>query len=178
MVKLRKFVSYRRIERPYTRVSKFKKKAYIKAKPASKIIRFEMGNLQKTDFEYKLVLKSKRDLQIRHNAIESARQSSNKLLEEKLGKTNYRFKIRIFPHHVLRENPLASGAGADRMSTGMKCSFGKTIGVAARIKKGQEMFEIETNKNGLTLARAALRRVAQKLPCSCTIGMEKRNIAV
>ena len=46
----------------------------------------------------------------------------------------YFFQLRIYPHHILRENPLAAGAGADRMSTGMKCAFGKPISVAARVK--------------------------------------------
>ena len=55
--------------------------------------------------------------------------------------------IRIYPHHIMRENPLATGAGADRMSTGMKKSFGKTIGVAARVHKGQTL--VTVNVNGL-----------------------------
>ncbi len=59
-------------------------------------------------------------------------------------KTDYKFKIKVYPHHHIRENPLASGAGADRMSTGMKKSFGKVIGLAARVKEGQEVMEVHT----------------------------------
>ena len=92
MAKLKKFAAYRRIERPYTRISKVKKKSFIKAKPSLKIIRFDMGNPNKK-FRYTFDLISKSALHIRHNAIESARQSANRLLEKKIGVSNYFFKI-------------------------------------------------------------------------------------
>ena len=47
MARIRKFAAYRRIERPYTRISKFKKKSYIKANPKANIIKFAMGNMKK-----------------------------------------------------------------------------------------------------------------------------------
>ena len=168
MAKLRKFVSYRRLERPYTRKSKFREKSFIKANPHSKVVRFDMGNLTKT-FQCRLDLVAKDAMQIRHNAIESARQSSNRFLESKLGKSGYHMKIKIFPHHILRENPLASGAGADRMSTGMKMSFGKPIGSAARVKEGQTLISLSVDKSGLETAKAALLRASHKMPCSCRI---------
>jgi len=172
MARLRKFSAYKRIERPYTRVSKFKKKSFIKANPNINIVRFEMGDPKKK-FEYKFQLISKEALQIRHNAIESARQSSNRLLEHRLGTASYYYKIRIYPHHVLRENPLASGAGADRFSTGMQHSFGKPIGKAAQVKKGQVLLDLFVDKAHLNTAKEALLRVAHKLPCSCIIQMTK-----
>ncbi|MBR9677299.1 50S ribosomal protein L16 [Candidatus Woesearchaeota archaeon] len=171
MAKLRKFVAYRRQERPYTRISKFRKKAYVKARPNSKIVRFDMGNLKK-DFPVKVHLISKEDVQIRHNAFESARLASNRLMEKNVGKINFNIKIRVYPHHILRENPLASGAGADRMSTGMKLSFGKTIGVAAQVDKEQKIMTIGVAKEHIELAKKALTRSYQKLPCSCRIEVE------
>ncbi|HLC89113.1 MAG TPA: ribosomal protein L16 [Candidatus Nanoarchaeia archaeon] len=68
--------------------------------------------------------------------IESARMTSNRVLEKNIGR-EYHLRIKIYPHHVLRENPLASGAEADRMSTGMKLSFGKSISTAARVRKAR-----------------------------------------
>ena len=168
MAKLRKFSAYRRVERPYTRRSKFKKKNFIKANPHSKIVRYEMG-AKKKSFEYTLELLSKEVLQVRHNAIEAARETSNRVLEKNCGKGAYFMQIMIYPHHILRENPLAAGAGADRMSTGMKMSFGKPIGSAAQVKKGQKLFIVRVNKLNLKFAREALKRVSSKLPCSCTI---------
>ena len=129
MAKLRRAVAYRRLERPYTRRSKYRKKNFVRATPVNKVVRYDMGNLSK-EFPSKFDLISKNNVQIRHNAIEAARLTALRLLEKKLGKNAFNMRIRIYPHHVLRENPLASGAGADRMSTGMKMSFGKPIGVA------------------------------------------------
>ncbi len=168
MAKLRKGCAYRRLERPYTRHSKFRAKSYVRAKPNIVIVKFDMGDPSKT-FENKLILKSKDFLQIRHNALEAARQTSNRCLEKNCGKGNYHLKIKVYPHHILRENPLASGAGADRMSTGMKKSFGKIIGMAAQIKKGKTIMEVRVDKANIATAKLALKRASQKFACSCTI---------
>ncbi len=176
MARLRKFAAYRSIERPYTRISKFRTKSYVRARPNCRIVRFDMGELTKT-FPYSVQLKSKAHMQIRDNAMEAARQTSNRLLQKKIGKTGWLFKIKPFPHHILRENPLASGAGADRMSTGMKCSFGKPIGIAAQIKKGQVVFEINVNKQHIDVAKDALRRAGSKMPFGTTVDVVERKVA-
>ena len=137
MVHLRKGCAYRRLERAYTRVSKFRELSYIRANPAKKVVRYDMGDISKS-YEYQIDLLSDRDVQIRDNALESARQTANRLLEKNIGQGQYYFKIRVYPHHILRENPLASGAGADRLSTGMKMSFGKPIGSAAQSGKNKK----------------------------------------
>ena len=85
MAKLRRFRSYRPLERPYTRVSKFKKKSFVRMNPARKVTRFDMGEAGK-EFGYTLDLIPKDSLQIRQEAIESARQTSIRLLEKKLAK--------------------------------------------------------------------------------------------
>ena len=169
MARIRKFVAYRRLERPYTRKSKYRKKDFIRAAKPCKVIRFDMGNLVR-DFKHSYVLTVDTDLQIRDNALEAARQTCNRVLEKTLGKNSYHLKLKVYPHHYLRENPLASGAGADRMSTGMKMSFGKVIGVAARLKKGQELVQIRfDNPNHINTVKLALKRASQKFPCSCHI---------
>ncbi|MFC1648681.1 50S ribosomal protein L16 [Nanoarchaeota archaeon] len=168
MAKLRKAVAYRAVERPYTRKSKFRKLNFIRATPNLHVVKFDMGDPNKK-FDYKLELKSKSAIQIRHNALESGRKSSNRLLDKGLGKNMYRMRIRVYPHHVLRENPMATGAGADRMSEGMKRAFGKPIGLAAQLKKGQTIVEVEVNKANLDLGKTAMKRFSHKMPCSCTI---------
>ena len=175
MARIRKFCAYRHLERPYTRTSKFRAKAYVRAKPVCRVVRFDMGDLSKK-FDYSVMLKSTDALQIRDNAIESARQSSNRLLQKKIGKGGWMMKIRMYPHHILRENPLASGAGADRMSTGMARSFGKPIGIAARVRKEQVMFQVDTSKEFLAVAKDSLRRAATKLPCSTRIDVVQNNL--
>lgn len=174
MAKVRKWVAYRRLERPYTRRSKYKSKSYIKVNPVKKIVRFDMGNVKKK-FKYTVSLVSKKDLQIRDTAIESGRQTSNRLIEKMAGKKEYYLKIRLYPHHILRENPLAAGAGADRMSTGMSGAFGKTIGAAARVMKGQAICQVSVNKENLSTARDAMKKFSHKMPCSCAIKVSENN---
>ncbi len=173
MAKLRKFSAYRRREsRPYTRKSKYREKSFIRASPTCKVIRFDMGNLRDS-FEYAVHLSVNSSLQIRHNALESARLTSNRTLEKSLGKSGFYLKLRKYPHHFLRENPLASGAGADRMSTGMKCAFGKIVGMAAQFKPGDRIFSAYVNSSALSVAKSAMNKASKKLPCSCKIVVEK-----
>jgi large subunit ribosomal protein L10e len=172
MAKLRKFVAYRKLERPYTRVSKYKKKSFIKTTANVKVVKFNTGNLKKK-FPYSLHLTSKQGLQIRDNALESGRQTCNKLLEGTLGLGGYFMQVRAYPHHILRENPLASGAGADRFSTGMQKSFGKPIGSAARVKEGQQIVSVSVNKVNLNVAKKALNRFKKKIPGSYLIVTEE-----
>ena len=171
MAKLRKGVAYRKIERPYTRRSKYRKKNFVKASPHNLISRYETGDVKKK-FESRILVVANQPVQIRHNSLEAARKSSNRVLENKTGKVGYKLKLRVFPHHILRENPLASGAGADRMSTGMAHSFGKPIGLAAQVKVGKPIFEILVDKNNVAAAKEAAKRIAAKVPCTCTVVVE------
>jgi len=172
MAKLRKFVAYRRLERPYTRVSKFREKSYVRSRPHLKVARFETGDA-KTNFKFKVHLVAMSDVQVRDNALESGRQAGGRALEDGAGKNMYHLILRVYPHHILRENPLAAGAGADRMSTGMSHSFGKSIGVAARVFKGQQVFTAEVHKEGVEAAKEAMRKAGSKLPCRCTVTIEE-----
>ena len=86
MVKLRKFVAYQNLERPYTRVSKYTNQNFVRGGfPNIKIIKFDMGTPQK-DYDTVLTLKSERSMNIRQNAIEAARMTSNRSLEKTAGK--------------------------------------------------------------------------------------------
>lgn len=176
MAKLRKACAYRRIERPYTRKSKYRAKSYVRAQPNNLVVKYDMGDASK-EWPVVVQLKAKVPVQIRHNALEAARKSSNRLLEKSLGKNGYHFKIKTFPHHVLRENPLASGAGADRMSTGMKMSFGKSIGLAAQVKENQTILEFRVNKKDIGIAKMAADRAKHKFSCQTrTVVIEKATV--
>lgn len=170
MSRLRKFVAYRSLKRPYTRFSKYKVKNFVRARPVCKVVRFDMGE-QRSDYQFLLQLMPMNETgyQIRDNAIESARQGANRVLELSLGKTGYFLRTKIYPHHVMRENPLASGAGADRMSTGMAHNYGKPIGIAAQVFPNKPIFEVWTNKEHLELAKKALKRASYKIPNHYTI---------
>lgn len=171
MAKLRKNAAYQALERPYTRISKFKNKSYVRGGfPHLKITKFEMGDSFK-QFPVTLKLKVLRSMHVRHNSLEAARMTSNRTLEKALGKSYY-LKVKVYPFHVLRENPLAAGAGADRMSQGMQLAFGKPVGAAARVREGQTVMELRINPENLQLGRQALERAATKLPCACKIVVE------
>ncbi len=176
MTKLRKFVAYRSLKRAYTRFSKYKVKNFVRARPVCKVVRFDMGE-QRSDYQYLLQLMpaQKIGFQIRDNAIESARQGANRVLEGKLGKLGYFLRTKIYPHHIMRENPLASGAGADRMSTGMAHNYGKPIGIAAQVFPGKAVFEVSINKEHLELAKLALKRASYKIPFHYTIKITELN---
>ncbi len=170
MVRLRKFSAYQNLERPYTRISKYTKKNFVRGGfPNLKITKFDMGTPQK-QYDTVIVLNSRDAMNVRHNALESARMTSNRLLEKTLGK-EYHLRLKVYPFHVLRENALASGAGADRLSTGMKLAYGKPVGCAARVQEGQTLIELRLNKANIKVGREALNRAAKKFPCSCKIAV-------
>ena len=174
MAKLRKFVAYRHVKRPYTRKSKYKVKNYVRAFPNIKIVKFEAGD-KKKNYESHIVLKSKQALQIRHEALESSRMTINRKLEKVLGKNQFFFRVRPYPHHVLRENAMATGAGADRMSTGMAKPFGKVVGAAAQIKEGQIIMDVYTVKGNEMKVKDAYDTAARKLPGAYSIAYLKHE---
>jgi large subunit ribosomal protein L10e len=150
---------------PYTR------KKYIRGSPMPKITKFTMGN-PTGSFEYEAYLIAQKGAQIRHNALEAARVASNRSLSEELGE-NYCLRILPYPHTVLRENKMIFGAHADRLQDGMKRSFGKPIGTAARVKQDQTIIVAEVNEDGVDVAKEALRRGGAKLPMPCRVVIEK-----
>ncbi len=168
MARLRRFRAYRHVKRPYTRVSKFRKKSFIRMSPARKVTRFDMGDPNK-EFSHTLDLCPKDALQIRQESIEAARQTGVRLLEKKLAKNGFHFKIRKYPYHILREKSLALGAGADRVSTGMQKPFGKPSGVAVQLKAGEIFFTVKVDEAAIDTARLALQRASKKMPCSFSI---------
>ncbi|HDI02536.1 MAG TPA: 50S ribosomal protein L16 [Candidatus Aenigmarchaeota archaeon] len=163
---------YRTPKRPYTRVSiRNPRKSYVKGVPGPKIVKFEVGDPNK-EFPLTFYLLSKDRVQIRHNALEAARTNASKYLAKMLGKDGYFLKILVYPHQVMRENPIATGAGADRLQEGMRRSFGKPIGLAARVKEGQRLIMVRVPEGKESIAKEALRRASHKFPCSCQIVSE------
>ncbi|MBN2250741.1 MAG: 50S ribosomal protein L16 [Candidatus Altiarchaeota archaeon] len=149
----------------YTRVANNPGDSFITGIPGSKLNRFEMGNLS-AEFDTEVSIAADEDIQMRSNALEAARITANKVMEEGIGVNNYRLKVRVFPHHVIRENVMATGAGADRVQMGMRQSFGKPMGTAARMKRGQQVLTIYLNKSDefLKTAKKALKCAARKMP--------------
>lgn len=164
---------YRKLERPYTRTSKkVHKKAFIKGVPGSKVVKFTTGN-QKGDFDLDASLSVKNDVQVRHNALEAARICVTAYMRKNALPDEYFIKIRVVPHHVLKEHAQAAVAQADRFYDGMAHPFGKPSGTAARLKKNQRVITVSTKKKNEAAAREALRRAGMKLPCGFNIEVEE-----
>ncbi|MEK6927374.1 MAG: 50S ribosomal protein L16 [Nanoarchaeota archaeon] len=174
---LRKAGAYsRKIGRAFTRISKNKSKSYIKTVPFIKVVKFHVGS-QKDYADgkhtYAVSMISQEDVLLRDTAIEAARMLLTKVMDEKaLGQ--YYLAVKVFPHHFLRENKLAAGAGADRMATGMTQSYGVIVGRAARVKANQAVFFISCATDKVArMARDALQAAKAKVPFQTKLVFEK-----
>lgn len=148
------------------------RKEYIGGVPNPRITQFDLGNLN-AEFPVEVSLLTKEKCNILHRALEAARVAANRYIMKKAGKSNYRLKIRIYPHAVVRENKQATGAGADRVSQGMRKAYGKPVGTAARVKEGQKIITIWTTPENVEHAKDALKRATAKLPTPCRIEVYK-----
>lgn len=178
MASLRKASAYsKRHVTPFTRVSKKKGKSYIKTVPPQKIVKFSMGNGKSDALKHVLTVVADEKVQIRDNALESCRQFLNKKVEKELA-GNYKFRVIPFPHHIQRENKMLTGAGSDRMQTGMQLSFGKTVGKAAILKPGSPVFVFElATPKAVAYTRKIIKQVKSKLPCKIRILYEEKTTA-
>jgi len=149
----------------------FTRREFVKGFPPSKITKFTMGDT-KAKFEYEARLIAMEKAQIRHNSLEAARVASNRILMDKLV-NNYLLRVLPYPHAILRENKMIFGAHADRLQQGMRASFGKPIGTAARIRANQPIIIVEVHAEGVETAKEALKRGSAKLPIPCKITVEK-----
>ena len=149
----------------YRNISKkaYTRREYMGGVPGSKIVQFEMGNLSQ-EFPTEVDLIVDEACQIRHSSLEAARITANRRLMRDVGRSNFHFKVRVYPHHVLRENKQATGAGADRVSEGMRLAFGKAVGTAARVEPGQKIMTVFSNHQYLEKIKDALRHSGHKLP--------------
>jgi large subunit ribosomal protein L10e len=142
-----------------------KNKPYIKSRycrgvPESKIKIFDVGNKKAPvdlfPFVAHLVCDEKQ--QISSEALEACRVAINKYLTKHIGKDNYHIRMRAHPFMVLRANKMLSCAGADRLSSGMRHSYGKPIGVAARVSIGQILVSVRAKDQHEKQVIEAIRR--------------------
>jgi len=154
---------YRECDRP-----PFMRGKFIHRQPASKLVSFDMG-APNGDFEVVMSLVGLERCQIRNQALEAARVAANRHMSKKTAKQKFHLRIRIKPYQWLRENKMVTGAGADRVQDGMRKSWGKVIGSAARIRPGQAIITIRVNRDQIQTAREALAKAAPKIPTPCRI---------
>lgn len=102
--------------------------------------------------------------QLTCEALEAARIQANKFMTKNTAKEAFHMRIRAHPFHVLRINKMLSCAGADRLQTGMRQSYGKPYGTAARVRIGQILMSIRTKPQFVPVACESLRRAKMKFP--------------
>jgi large subunit ribosomal protein L10e len=158
----------------YVRGQLSTRKEYMGGIPNLRITQFVLGN-KTDDFPIKLSLIAIEQCQVRHNALEAARITANRTMDKKAGGSNYRLKVRAYPHVVLRENKQATGAGADRVSQGMRSAYGKIVSVAAKLKRNQSVMTIETTEQNIDNAKSALRKAGMKIPSPCKVKIISDN---
>jgi large subunit ribosomal protein L10e len=149
----------------------YTRKEFVKGFPPPKINKFTMGDT-KAKFEYEGKLIALEKAQIRHSALEAARIATNRGLMEKLV-NNYYLHVHPYPHTILRENKMIFGAHADRLQDGMRRSFGKPVGTAARIRANQTIITVRVNAGSVELAKSSLKNGGAKLPIPCRVVIER-----
>jgi len=161
---------YRKIDKPsYTR------RDYVTGIPGSKIAQHQMGDLQADadDYPVQISLVPEEECQLRHGSLEAARLSANRHLIKELGEGNYKMQLRKFPHQIIRENKQATGAGADRVSDGMRQAFGVPVGTAARIHPGEQLFTAYCEVEQAVAVKEAFRRAYNKITPPCKVNVER-----
>ncbi|MFA5174343.1 MAG: 50S ribosomal protein L16 [Candidatus Pacearchaeota archaeon] len=159
-----------------TRHSRKQQFSYIKAVPVQKIVKFNMGDIQayqRGDFGIKMTLSTEENIQIRDLALESVRQTLLKDISV-LFQKNFFFRCNVFPHNILRNNRVFSGASkGERVQTGMTLSFGTPEGRAAIVKRGNPIFTVYFNgEKNIAFMRKFFRKAAPKLPCKSKVSVE------
>ncbi len=148
----------------------YTRKEYMGGIPNPRITQFDLGNPE-GDFPINVRLVVQEACQIRHTALEAARITANRYISKRAGQ-QYHLRIKTYPHVVLRENKVAVGAGADRISDGMRGAFGSPVGTAARVKAGQTVMHIRTTSANVGPAKTALKKASYKLPTPCRLVVE------
>jgi large subunit ribosomal protein L10e len=157
---------YRKVEgQVYTR------KEYMGGIPHCRISQFDTGNVHQTyRFHYSIV--AREAAQVRDQSVEAARVAVVRVME-RVASNNFHFKVRKYPHNILREHKMATGAGADRISDGMRLAFGKPVGHAVRANIGDVLFTLSFRSENVADAKEALRKAACKLPMPTSVDMKE-----
>ena len=138
----------------------YPKSRFCRGVPDSKIRIYDVGarKFGVDAFPLTVHIVSMEKEQVSSESLEAARISCNKYLLKTCGKDTYHIRIRVHPFHVLRINKMLSCAGADRLQQGMRQSYGKPIGVAARVSIGQVLMSVRTKPQFEANATEACRR--------------------
>ena len=144
----------------------YPKSRFCRGVPDAKIRTYDLGSRRTDVEEFPAVIHmvSGELEQIASEALEAARIQANKYMTKNTAKEAFHMRIRAHPFHVLRINKMLSCAGADRLQTGMRQSYGKPNSTCARVRIGQILMSIRTRAPLIPIAHEALRRAKMKFP--------------
>ena len=158
---------YKKIKRPsyQKKRSRSHRKEYVRGGPDSVLRMFDTGNRKRPlgDWELSLGIKIMHDLQLSHRTLEAIRTSLNRNLQKSLTREVFLIRIRPHPWQMIRENKMMAFAGADRLQSGMRNSFGRVMGRAARVHANQTIVEVFCDFNNKDVIIKALKTAAYKL---------------
>lgn len=148
----------------------YTRQKYIHSKPPLRVLRFTLGDAG-LDYEYKITMVAPHSVKLSGKSLEAARVTANKVLKIEAG-VNFMLKVVTYPHEIIRSHKFMGFAGADRLSQGMRHSFGKVTERAAMVKVNQIILAVFSTQAGVETAKKALTRASKKLPVSCRIEVE------
>lgn len=179
MVVTRKALAYSK-KKPVvnTRRSRKHHLSYIKAVPPQKVVKFNMGDykfFEKGGYPFKISMSTMEPVQVRDLALEAVRQSIHKDLVKLFVKKNFFLRCNVYPHNILRNNRVFSGASkGERVQTGMRKSFGRPEGRACTLKKGQAIFTAHfLGKENISKIKSFFKKVKSKIPGKIKISLEE-----
>lgn len=150
----------------------YTRREYMGGVPAPRITTFDLGTTN-GEFPIEMNLIILEPCQVRHTSLEAARIAANRALGKGTTTASFHLKINVYPHIVLREHKMATGAGADRVSGGMRAAFGKAVGTAARVQAGTTIMTLRVTPQAFPAAKEALWKASMKLPSPCHMEIVK-----
>ncbi len=159
---------YREIEgQIYTRTE------YMGGIPHCRITQFDTGNVHQ-QYKFRFTLRAEEAGNVQDRALEAARVSIVRVMD-KAASNNFHIKVRRYPHAILREHKMATGAGADRISDGMRGAFGKPVGHAVRAQIGEPLITLSCRSENIPEAKEAVRKASCKLPMPIRVEVLERK---
>lgn len=152
-------------KRAYTKLFKNGKQSKDK-KVHRHLILMQSGNTKLTT-GFSISLISKETKIVVDKLCEKARVLIVRGLSKSLNKSEYKLKFEKYPHIILRQHAMLTGAGADRLTQGMKNAFGKPVLMAARSIQNDPFLTIyvsEKNKDKLVQVEKILNSAKPWFP--------------
>lgn len=163
----RSWVCYRLLRvRGYQRKrSRSHRKEYVRGGADPKIRLYDVGNRKKklADYDVVLGMLSRLPRRYSHLTMEAIRISVNRRLADNAGKEAFHMRVCLHPYMTYREHAMMAFAGADRLSSGMRQSFGRPVGRCVPCKANQLIMMIGVDMKDVELCKEAMRIAGTKV---------------